>query len=71
MSNVTNAENEQRFINLETKISHQDMMLEELHEVLYKQQAEITALQKKLKVLEEQFSSSNEIRPAGEKPPHY
>ncbi len=71
MNNSDTTETEKRFIDLETKISHQDLMLEELHEVLYKQQAEISFLQKKLKVLEEQFSSSNEIRPAGEKPPHY
>jgi SlyX protein len=66
-----NSDNESRIINIEMKISHQDVMLEELHQVIYRQQAEIDLLNKKLKLLQEQFASDSEIRPAGEKPPHY
>ena len=62
---------EQRFIAIETKISHQEVTLEELHQVLYKQQETIDQLQKKLKLFEDQLQSESEIRPAGEKPPHY
>lgn len=62
---------EQRLIAIETKILHQEMMLEDLHHVLYKQQEVIDLLQKKLKTFEEQFENLNEIRAAGEKPPHY
>lgn len=62
---------EERLINIETKISHQDVMLEELHQVLYKQQESIDILQKKLKLFEQQMNADSEIRPAGEKPPHY
>ena len=62
---------DQRFIAIETKILHQEVVLEELHQVLYQQQEIINLLQKKLKVFEGQLRSDNEIRPAGEKPPHY
>lgn len=62
---------ENRLIDIETKLLHQEVMLEDLHQVLYKQQATIDFLEKKLQKMEEQFEASNEIRAAGEKPPHY
>lgn len=62
---------EERFIAIEMKISHQDRLLEELHEVLYKQQETIEKLQKKLKQVEDLANADTEIRPANEKPPHY
>ncbi len=66
-----NNDNELRIINIEMKMSHQDVMLEELHQVIYRQQLELDLLQKKLSLLQEQLSSDSDIRPAGEKPPHY
>ncbi len=66
-----NNDNELRIINIEMKMSHQDVMLEELHQVIYRQQIELDLLQKKLTLLQEQLSSDSDIRPAGEKPPHY
>jgi SlyX protein len=65
------AMDEQRFIDIETKLVHQEVILEDLHQVLYKQQEIIDLLQKKIKAMDEQFQSQNEIRAAGEKPPHY
>ena len=62
---------EERFISIETKLLHQERLLEELHEVIYQQQDTIDKLQKKLKQLEEMSNSENEIRPTNEKPPHY
>ena len=62
---------EQRFIAIETKLLHQEVTLEDLHHVLYRQQEIIDHLQKKLKAMDEQFQNLNEIRAAGEKPPHY
>jgi len=62
---------EQRFIDIETKLLHQEVIIEDLHQVLYKQQEMIDFLQKKIKLLDEQFQNNNEIRAAGEKPPHY
>ena len=66
-----NNDNELRIINIEMKMSHQDVMLEELHQVIYRQQIELDLLQKKISLLQEQLSSDSDIRPAGEKPPHY
>lgn len=63
--------NDERFIAIEMKISHQDKLLEELHQVLYEQQDRIQKLEKKLKQLEDMSNSDGEIRPANEKPPHY
>jgi len=62
---------EERFINIETKILHQEQILEDLHHVIYKQQETIDLLLKKIKILEDQSKSENQIGPAGEKPPHY
>lgn len=62
---------EQRFIDIETKLLHQEVIIEDLHQVLYKQQEMIDILQKKIKSLDEQLQNNNEIRAAGEKPPHY
>lgn len=65
---------EARITNLEIKISHQDLLLEELHQVVYKQQQTIDALEKKIISLTKRFEESGangiEIR-GNEKPPHY
>jgi SlyX protein len=62
---------DQRLIAIETKILHQEVMLEELHQELYKQQETIELLQNKIKLFMEQQQANQEIRAAGEKPPHY
>lgn len=63
---------EKRLIDLETKISFQDQTIEDLHEVLYKQQKQIDQLEKNIEILQNNFKAGdgNEIRP-NEKPPHY
>ena len=64
---------EQRIIDLEIKISHQDHLLEELHQVVYEQQKTIDSFQKKLTSLIKRFEDSgvgSEIRSGNEKPPH-
>ncbi len=66
-----NSHIDERLIAIETKILHQEVILEELHQVLYQQQETIDQLQKKIKLLQEQVRSDNEIGPAGERPPHY
>ena len=63
--------NEDRIIKIEMTLAHQESIIEELHQVLYQQQETISALQSKLKHFEDQLSADQEIRPAGEKPPHY
>ncbi len=62
---------EKRLIDLETKISYQDQTIEDLHEVIYKQQQQILQLEKAIDNFQKQMKSGdNEIRP-NEKPPHY
>ncbi len=64
-------ETQERLVNIEMKISHQDLIIEELNQVIYQQQQTIDVLSKKLKLLEDQFRADPNIGPAGEKPPHY
>ncbi len=64
-------ETNERLVNIEMKISHQDLIIEELNQVIYQQQQTIDGLSKKLKLIEEQFRADPNIGPAGEKPPHY
>lgn len=66
---------EKRIIDLETKIAHQDLLLEELNQVIYQQQLQIDQLDKTLRQLAKRFkealgSEGEDIR-GHEKPPHY
>lgn len=67
-------DNENRFITLETKISFQDKIIEDLSDAVYKQQQQIHQLEKTVELLKRQtqagLHSDGEIRP-NEKPPHY
>jgi SlyX protein len=66
---------ETRFIDIETKIAHQELQLEELSQVLYQQQKTIDQLEKRLvqmsKKFEEALEGTDDIGPANQKPPHY
>jgi SlyX protein len=66
---------ENRFITIETKLAHQEFLLEELNQVVYRQQLQIDQLEKKIasviKRVENALVTGDEIGPAGEKPPHY
>ena len=59
-----------RLTNLEIKITYQERLLETLNEVLVAQRAEIDALQKRVKALEEQLHTALE-EPEQTRPPHY
>lgn len=65
---------EQRLIDLETKIAHQEHLLEELNEVIYQQQKTIDKLEATISSLAKRYQDllvgGDEIRP-NEKPPHY
>lgn len=65
--------NEQRLIDLETKFSHQDDVIEELQKTVHNQHRAIEKLEKTLKLLTDQLKSSGkEVEGAvHEKPPHY
>lgn len=59
---------EERVVDLEIKFAHQERLLEELHEVLYRQQTTIDALEKKIELLIQKLEP---IKPENKKPPHY
>ncbi|QLY23929.1 SlyX family protein [Bdellovibrio sp. HCB185ZH] len=66
---------ESRLVNLEIKISHQDQVIEELHQVVYEQQKAIEKLEVLLNGLTSRLKEAleaegSEIR-GNEKPPHY
>ncbi len=61
---------EQRLIDLETKFSHQDILIEEMRQTLHEQYLTIEKLEKNLKVLTDQLKATEDIR-GPEKPPHY
>ena len=62
--------NDDRLIEIETKLSHQEVLIDELNQVLYKQQETIDQLEKALKILVKRLPESS-TGPANEKPPHY
>ncbi|MGE0632716.1 MAG: SlyX family protein [Pseudobdellovibrionaceae bacterium] len=64
--------NEQRLIDLESKFSHQDLLIEELRLAVHTQYLQIEKLEKELKTLSAEAKSSDpSLITAHEKPPHY
>jgi SlyX protein len=66
---------EERFVELESRLAHQDQMLHELNEVLTSQQAQLMQLEELCRSLVARVRSLGEGMPAGdpadERPPHY
>lgn len=66
---------EQRFVDLETKLAHQEHLLLELNEVITKQQENIMRLEKLCDSIIERVRSLGEAPPGDanvdETPPHY
>ncbi len=62
---------EQRVIDLEIKISHQELALESLQQLVYDQQKAIDKLEARMANLGKRFDGGLDIGPANEKPPHY
>ncbi len=67
---------EERFIHIETKVAHQEALIEELNTVLYQQQLAIDQIQKTLTAFIKQYkvlekSTQDILGPADQKPPHY
>lgn len=66
---------DERFIDLESKLAHQDQLLNELNEVVTEQQAKIMQLDELCKSLISRVRSMGEAMPAAEsgdeRPPHY
>jgi len=66
---------EDRFIDLETRLAHQDQLLNQLNDVVTEQQAKITQLEELCKALIQRVRSVgegiSEGDPGDERPPHY
>lgn len=66
---------EERFIDLESRLAHQDQLLNELNDVVTAQQAQILQLDELCKSLFSRVRSLGDAMPAGgpgdERPPHY
>lgn len=60
-------------IELEIKISHQEVALEELQKIVWEQETRIDRLEKTIQRLNDRLNgeAQREIGPANEKPPHY
>ena len=68
--------NEERLVEIETKIAYQEKALKDLNDVLYEQQQEIDRLGTICKALLSRIKELSEMAPgidapANEKPPHY
>jgi len=66
---------EERIVELETKLSFQEHLIQELNEALTHQQQQLDALQHRLDAMREQIQTglSDEIQPVSDEapPPHY
>ncbi len=65
--------NDERFIDIEHKLLHQEVLLEELHQVIYEQQKKIDQMDQELKTFLKRYKPVDnlEIGPGDQKPPHY
>ena len=65
---------DQRLIDIETKIAHQEILVMELNQVIAQQQETIDQMQSALKKFFKQYRERNgdgPVGPADQKPPHY
>ncbi len=66
---------EERFIDLESRLAHQDQLLNQLNDVVTEQQAKIMQLEELCKSLIQRVQSVGDRLPADdpddERPPHY
>lgn len=66
---------EERFVELESRLAHQDQLLTELNDVVTAQQSRIMQLDELCRSLIERVRSVGDTMPEGnpddEKPPHY
>lgn len=62
-----------RLNELEFKVAHQDVLLEDLNSIVVKQQEKVDRLEAALKDLSKRLgeASSGDIGPGNQKPPHY
>ena len=67
--------NEDRLVEIETKMAFQENTIKDLSDAVYSQQKQLDVINKTLKLLVDQIDESSLISPRGnlkdEKPPHY
>ena len=64
---------DENVVELQIKISHQEVAIESLTQAVHEQQMVIAKLEKNLKSLTDRFDAAEapEIGPGNQKPPHY
>ena len=66
---------EDRFVDLESRLAHQDQLLHDLNDVVTQQQAKLMQLDELCRALIERVRSMGDAGPGGdpqdERPPHY
>ena len=64
---------QQRLIELERKISHQDKLLQELNEVIFAMSKRLDQLESRQKAMNDQLTSGNLVKRQEDEtpPPHY
>lgn len=62
---------EQRLIDLEIKISHQEQTVDTLQQLIYEQQKAIARLESRVERLGKRIEGELDIGSGDEKPPHY
>jgi SlyX protein len=66
---------EQKLMDLESRIAHQDHTIAELNDVVTAQQAQIVALESRVDALRDRLRALSEVTPVAgtgdEPPPHY
>ncbi len=60
-----------RFIDIEIKVAHQEDLVESLNERIYAQQKQIDKLEGMLAALAEHMRTRDAGQPLNERPPHY
>ncbi len=65
--------NEDRFVDIEIKLAHQEDMVEELNQVVYQQSRRIDQLEAMVSQLAEHIRNNAQSgpNPVNDKPPHY
>ena len=66
---------EARLVDIETKLAHQEHLLEQLNDVVTKQQENIMRLEERYQIVAQRLRAIGEAMPAAgpgdERPPHY
>jgi SlyX protein len=68
---MTDSQDNERFLVLETKVAYQEKLIADLNEVILQRGREIDTLTARVQNLEKSFSEGAGPDPSHEPPPHY